>query len=239
VPVLSKSTVSAAVDNEQQRSDTRQQCDHAGLYRSDDGCVDDSNDSDLWSLPCELLAHLRSHYRHRWFDSKHHGLVAVVYTSPEDMKGAGFVKRVRMGRCLQCESGSFPQSVECVSLGTLRGRWHFSIVRVRRQLLRVRILFRALLAELGSLYNRIKILWRHRLPDSGVDLGPVYAKSSDGHLLPCIRTRACTSGIAKLQELYPWLALTDLCLCQRAWAEGFESCVCHSAHSGNQSHANP
>jgi hypothetical protein len=144
------------------------------------------------------------------------------------------MSRMERTASLQCGQGSPGQTGGSAPRSRLREKSLLLVARAQSLSLCVRKRLHALSAELCSLAYRIQILWKNRLAEFGIDSGPLYETTADGHLVQCMRTRACTQGIADLQKRYPWLSLADLYLCQKAWAAGFETCARHSIGFGNR-----
>jgi hypothetical protein len=95
---------------------------------------------------------------------------------------------------------------------------------------RQRLSWYAISREIRSLSHRIQILRKMKLAHSGLDIGPVFERDVDGHLHECIRTRACSEDMRRLQQEHPWLSLSDMAVCLEGWKKGFES---HGSHPLN------
>jgi hypothetical protein len=140
----------------------------------------------------------------------------------------------RTDQSLQCEQRSSGRTEDSVLRGRLHEKWLLLTVRARSLYLCVRMQIRALTAEICSLAYRIRILQKNRLAEFGLNVGPLYEKDPDGHLVLCMRTRACNQDIVDFQKRYPWLSLMDLYLLQKAWVVGFETCARRAIGSDNQ-----
>ena len=127
------------------------------------------------------------------------------------------------------------QKMDSVQPCTLRERLLLLAGRVLFARFRAQRLIRALLQESRSVGYRIRTLYKNKLAMVGVDIGPSLEIDADGHLVRCMRTRACTQDIENLQKQYPWLSLSDLYLCQKAWVAGWETRASRLTCSDTQS----
>jgi hypothetical protein len=76
-----------------------------------------------------------------------------------------------------------------------------------------------------SFRGHIGILLSRTFP--GIDVGPVFERGPDGHLVQCALTYARNDGIRKLQEKYPWADYVDW----RVFLEGFDAGVEWASHN--------
>jgi hypothetical protein len=84
-----------------------------------------------------------------------------------------------------------------------------------------------LLLELRSLHHRIRRLWK-RGDILQPQMGPVWEKTTPGHLIPSERTRARIRDTQQLLVCQPWLSPEDWQLFLLGWDAGSEYCADHT-----------
>lgn len=82
---------------------------------------------------------------------------------------------------------------------------------------------RALLFEMSSLFQRMRILSERMNPLAyHVDLGPLTKETPEGHAVTCMSTASRSRCIEAVSTKYPWVTDAELLIALDAWEMGSE-----------------